>query len=67
MIELQLCHLRVQYHRVQCPILRLVGSGDLLLHRSQEALRVEEARHPEGVGSAVLQPVAVLRVSQQQT
>mmetsp|Transcript_11328 Transcript_11328/g.25365 ORF Transcript_11328/g.25365 Transcript_11328/m.25365 type:complete len:214 (-) Transcript_11328:1593-2234(-) len=62
----QLGHLGVQHYTVQGPVLVPVCARGLLLHRGQEALRVEEARHPEGQGASGVQPAAVLRVSAEQ-
>ena len=41
-------------------------SGDLLPHRRQKSLRVEEAVHPEHVRTTIQQPAGQLRVSVQQ-
>ena len=44
----------------------LVSSGHLLPHGRDEALRVEEAGHPEAVGSTLKHPATELSVSLQQ-
>mmetsp|Transcript_17160 Transcript_17160/g.65015 ORF Transcript_17160/g.65015 Transcript_17160/m.65015 type:complete len:254 (+) Transcript_17160:412-1173(+) len=63
---LPLLHLHVVIHGVEGPRLARVGLRDDLLHRRQEGLRVEEARHPEGPRRAVVDPGAQLGVALQQ-
>ena len=41
----------------------LVHAGHLLSHRRQETLRVEEARHPEGLRAALEAPGSELSVT----
>ena len=48
-------------HTVQGPA--LVGASHLLLHGREEALGIEEARHPEDLGSAPVTPGPELSVS----
>ena len=60
----QLGDLVVEHDRVESPA--LVCTRQLLAHRRQEALRVEEARHPADLRPAVEQPPAQLSVPLQQ-
>eukprot|EP01136_Pigoraptor_vietnamica_P000134 Opistho-1_new@25059 len=54
-------HLRVHLHAVERPA--LVRARNLLAHRREEALGVEEPGHPEHVGAAVKEPAVELRVA----
>ncbi len=57
------CDLVVQNDSVQGPFF---VSCDLLFHGCEEALRVEEAGHPENVGLALEQPGVELGVAVQE-
>ena len=59
-----LCDIIVQDDRVEGPA--LVGSGHLLAHGREEALRVKEPRHPKHVGPGSEDPVRELIVAFQQ-
>lgn len=52
-------------HVVERPVLLGVPSAHLLPVCSQEALRVEESRQPEGVGPVALQPVHELLIARE--
>lgn len=64
---LNLSNLCVDDDRVKGPILVFVRSCDLLLHGSDEALRIEESCDPKGIGTPCLEPTLILLVSHQQT
>ena len=57
-------HVIVQQHRVECPA--LVSASHLLSHGCQEALRIEEASHPEHVRPGLEDPAGELAVPLQQ-
>ena len=54
-------HVVIEYNCVQRPA--LVSSGDLLTHRRQKTLWVEESSHPEHIRSTFEQPAAELRMT----
>ena len=58
------CHVIVQEYRVQCPA--TMGPCYFLTHGCQEALRVEEASHPEDIGPSLKDPGKELAITLQQ-
>jgi len=56
----QLRYVIIKYNSIQSPA--FVSSCNLLTHRRQKALWVEEACHPEHVRTTIKQPAGELRV-----
>mmetsp|Transcript_6834 Transcript_6834/g.15120 ORF Transcript_6834/g.15120 Transcript_6834/m.15120 type:complete len:278 (+) Transcript_6834:350-1183(+) len=59
-------HLTGHHHVIQRPLVAGVLAVHLLLHGSQEALGVEEASHPVGLGAAQVEPLVELVKALQQ-